>query len=121
MTGVRFWVPGSNGGRMDVDLPAPWKPDAENFRTWRSYSRKPNPISGNRTPSHLPDLTIPETGRWLKVLRLGLLCSAFGWGISFWFTFVPWQDAADQLRAMGAKPLRYDPLSPAGSQGHLAD
>ncbi|MFD0892748.1 hypothetical protein KBB96_15100 [Luteolibacter ambystomatis] len=58
----------------------------------------------------MKDPRIPETPGWLRILRLGLLCSACGWGISFWFTFVPWQNAAEQLRAMGAKPLHYDPL-----------
>ncbi|BCU76945.1 hypothetical protein [Luteolibacter sp. LG18] len=55
-------------------------------------------------------LTIPESRGWLRILRLGLLFSACGWGISFWFTFVPWDEAADQLQGMGARPLRYDPI-----------
>ncbi|MGC4016672.1 MAG: hypothetical protein QM755_19470 [Luteolibacter sp.] len=44
------------------------------------------------------------------MLRLVLLFSACGWGISFWFTFVPWAVAADQLEGMGARLLRYDPI-----------
>lgn len=47
---------------------------------------------------------------WLNILRLGLLLSACGWGISFFFTFAPWQMAADQLWEMGARRMPYDPL-----------
>ncbi|GAA5127026.1 hypothetical protein JIN84_09235 [Luteolibacter yonseiensis] len=47
---------------------------------------------------------------WSNILRLGLLLSACGWGISFFFTFAPWQMAADQLWEMGsAERMPYDP------------
>lgn len=53
---------------------------------------------------------LPTTTGWLRVLRLGLILSACGWGISFGFTFAPWKVAADQLSGMGAGYLHYDPL-----------
>lgn len=43
-------------------------------------------------------------------MRLGLILSACGWGISFFFTFTPWKIATNQLYDMGANPIRYDPL-----------
>lgn len=46
---------------------------------------------------------------WLNILRLGLLLSACGWGISFFFTFAPWQMAADQMWEMGSRRMPYDP------------
>lgn len=44
------------------------------------------------------------------MMRAGLLLSAVGWGISFYFTFVPWDDAAALLMQMGAEPIAYQPL-----------
>lgn len=44
------------------------------------------------------------------MLRLGLLLSSIGWGISFFFTFSPWDEAADQLGLMGAGHIEYQPL-----------
>ena len=53
---------------------------------------------------------LPTAPAWLKILRLGLLLSACGWGISFYFTFSSWETAADQLSDMGAGQIQYDPL-----------
>lgn len=44
------------------------------------------------------------------MLRLGLLLSTVGWGISFYFTFTTWEVATDQLYMMGADPIEYQPL-----------
>lgn len=44
---------------------------------------KPSPIS-----------LIPQTIGRLRVLRLGLLLAAVGWGISFLFTFSSWEAAS---------------------------
>lgn len=52
---------------------------------------------------------IPK-GRWLRMLRLGLLLSSVGWGISFLFTFTSWEFASDQLFLMGADRMDYQPL-----------
>lgn len=52
---------------------------------------------------------IPTTRAWLNVLKLGLLASTCGWGISFFFTFSSWDTAADQLFYMGAHRIHYDP------------
>jgi predicted anti-sigma-YlaC factor YlaD len=60
---------------------------------------KPSPIS-----------LIPQTTGWLRVLRLGLLLAAVGWGISFLFTFSSWEAASDQLYLMGAGTIEYRPL-----------
>jgi len=53
---------------------------------------------------------IPKSRSWLNTLRLGLLVSACGWGISFYFTFSSWDDSANQLYAMGAGQIKYRPL-----------
>ena len=53
---------------------------------------------------------IPTTRGWLNTLRLGLLVSAIGWGISFYFTLASWSVATDQLYRMGAGPIAYHPL-----------
>lgn len=53
---------------------------------------------------------LPTERAWLNILRLGLLLSACGWGISFFFTFAPWEVAARQLYDMGANEIPYDPL-----------
>lgn len=55
-------------------------------------------------------LSLPTTRGWLNTLQLGLLLSSIGWGISFYFTFAPWDSAAGQLYNMGAESIRYDPL-----------
>ena len=44
------------------------------------------------------------------MLRLGLLLSSIGWGISFIFTFSSWDTASDQLYLMGAGRIEYRPL-----------
>lgn len=53
---------------------------------------------------------LPTERVWLNVLKLGLIVSACGWGISFFFTFAPWQAAVNQLYDMGAERIPYDPL-----------
>lgn len=53
---------------------------------------------------------LPTTRGWYRMLRLGLLFSAIGWGISFAFTFASWEASADQLQAMGADRIAYQPL-----------
>lgn len=53
---------------------------------------------------------IPQSKGWLRTLQLGLLLSSAGWGISFWFTFVSWESASDQLYLMGAGRIEYSPL-----------
>ena len=53
---------------------------------------------------------LPTTRGWLNILRLGLLISVIGWGISFFFTFASWADASDQLYVMGAGNIPYRPL-----------
>lgn len=63
-------------------------------------------MSLNAYPSSL----IPKSTGWLRVLRLGLLLSSIGWGISFLFTFTTWDYATDQLYLMGAGYIEYRPL-----------
>lgn len=53
---------------------------------------------------------IPTSPGWLKILRIGLLLSSIGWGISFFFTFASWAAASDQLFLMGAGTIEYNPL-----------
>jgi hypothetical protein len=53
---------------------------------------------------------IPTVKGWLRMLRLGLLLSSIGWGISFIFTFSTWDFASDQLYLMGAGRMEYHPL-----------
>ena len=53
---------------------------------------------------------IPTSRAWLNALRLGLLASTCGWGISFFFTFSTWEVATNQLYEMGANTIPYDPL-----------
>ncbi|MEY3895165.1 MAG: hypothetical protein RLZZ214_684 [Verrucomicrobiota bacterium] len=53
---------------------------------------------------------IPTEKGWLRMLRLGLLLSSIGWGISFIFTFSTWDSASDQLYLMGAGRIDYHPL-----------
>ena len=53
---------------------------------------------------------IPTTRGWFNILRMGLLVSAIGWGISFYFTFASWSAATHQLYGMGAGPISYQPL-----------
>ena len=51
-----------------------------------------------------------ETRPWLTTLRLGLLMSTIGWGISWSFTFASWRAASAQLGVMGATAIPYQPL-----------
>jgi len=53
---------------------------------------------------------LPQARGWLRMLRLGLLLSSAGWGISFVFTFTSWDTASDQLFLMGAERIDYQPL-----------
>jgi hypothetical protein len=53
---------------------------------------------------------IPKSLGWLRVLRLGLLFSSVGWGISFGFTSSSWDTASHQLYLMGADRISYQPL-----------
>jgi len=55
-------------------------------------------------------MTIPTHPSWLNVLRLGLLVSAAGWGISFGFVFQSWDACTIWLYSMGAQPIHYQPL-----------
>ena len=57
---------------------------------------------------------IPTSLGWLRVLRLGLLFSSIGWGISFAFTFSSWNSASYQLYLMGAERIEYQPPSITG-------
>ena len=51
-----------------------------------------------------------EKRPWLSVMRVGLLTSAIGWGISWSFTFASWRAASAQLCLMGANTIPYQPL-----------
>lgn len=53
---------------------------------------------------------LPTKRHWLNILKLGLLLSTCGWGISFFFTFAPWKAATGQLYEMGASHILDDPL-----------
>src|SRR5262245_21909891 len=53
---------------------------------------------------------LPTARSWLLILRLGLIISAFGWSISFYFTFHMWPEAVEWLYGMGAGPIDYQPL-----------
>lgn len=55
-------------------------------------------------------MLLPRAKGWLRMLRLGLLLSSVGWGISFLFTFTSWEFASDQLLLMGAESITYQPL-----------
>jgi hypothetical protein len=50
------------------------------------------------------------TGQLLRILRLGLLLSSIGWGISLIFTFSSWKSVSDQLYGMGAGKIEYRPM-----------
>ena len=51
------------------------------------------------------------TGKYsLNVLRLGLILSTIGWGITLLFTVSTWHSAADYMYAMGAGQVDYNPL-----------
>lgn len=54
---------------------------------------------------------LPTTRAWLNTLQTGLLVSAVGWGISFFFTFTPWDVSVEQLKDMGSGPIPYHPLA----------
>lgn len=49
-----------------------------------------------------PSLLIP--------LKLGLIFSTFGWGISFAFTVQSWEPAVERLMVLGAGPIAYQPM-----------
>ena len=53
---------------------------------------------------------IPTSHLWLNTLRLGLLIGTIGWCVALYFTFAPWNSAADQLYAMGAGQIPYRPM-----------
>lgn len=53
---------------------------------------------------------IPDSSGWLRILRLGLLLSSIGWGISFLFTVSSWESASEHLYLMGADRIEYQPL-----------
>ena len=53
---------------------------------------------------------LPPSRPWLNTLRLGLLTSTIGWGISWSFTFASWRAASAQLYLMGAGTIEYRPL-----------
>ncbi len=58
-----------------------------------------------------PEQPLPPPGTAGRlVLRLGLAVAAFGWGISFAFTFAGWDTAVYHLHAMGARELHYQPM-----------
>jgi hypothetical protein len=46
----------------------------------------------------------------LRLLRLFLGFTAFGWGISAVGVFVSWSEAEKLLEGLGAKPINYDPM-----------
>jgi len=46
----------------------------------------------------------------LRLLRLFLGFTAFGWGISVVGVFVSWPEASKLLQGLGAKPIAYDPM-----------
>jgi hypothetical protein len=54
---------------------------------------------------------IPTKRFWFNTLQVGLLVSAVGWGIALFFTFAPWDKAANQLEDMGSGPIPYHPLA----------
>jgi len=44
----------------------------------------------------------------LRLLRLFLGFTAFGWGVSAIGIFVSWSEAESLLQGLGAKPISYD-------------
>src|ERR1017187_9304027 len=46
----------------------------------------------------------------LRLLRLFLGFTAFGWGVSAIGVFVSWPEASQLLQGLGAKPIAYDPM-----------
>ena len=58
----------------------------------------------------IEDTLIPRSTGLLRLLRLGLLLSCIGWGISFWFMFASWDSVADQFYDMGAGRIAYQPM-----------
>ncbi len=56
------------------------------------------------------DSLIPHCRGLLRLLRLGLLLSSIGWGISFWFAFSSWDSVSDQFYYMGAGRIGYRPM-----------
>lgn len=72
-----------------------------------------NPWSNKSRKNHLKthhDPLIPSSGGLLRLLRLGLLLSCIGWGISFWFAFASWDSVSDQFYYMGAGRMAYQPM-----------
>ena len=53
---------------------------------------------------------IPVTQTGLRTLRLGLLLSSIGWGVSLVFTFSTWDSDSNYLYQMGAGMMKYKPL-----------
>jgi FtsH-binding integral membrane protein len=51
-----------------------------------------------------------DSGKRLFVLRVLLLCAAFGWGISAYGLFAPWDNVARELRGLGAENLPDEPM-----------
>ena len=46
----------------------------------------------------------------LRLLRLFLGFTAFGWGVSAVGVFISWPEAEALLQGLGAKPISYDPM-----------
>lgn len=46
----------------------------------------------------------------LGILRIMLLASAFGWGVSAFAIFLPWDVIVDQLIGLGAREIPNDPM-----------
>ena len=46
----------------------------------------------------------------LKLLQIFLISAAIGWGISIYGVFSSWEQAANQLKGLGAKEITYDPM-----------
>ncbi|MCE5340738.1 MAG: hypothetical protein LLF92_06375 [Planctomycetaceae bacterium] len=46
----------------------------------------------------------------VKLLQVFLFCAAFGWAISIFGIFLPWQSAVFQLKGLGLTELPQDPM-----------
>ena len=53
---------------------------------------------------------IPTSKGPYRLMRIGLLMSAIGWGIALPFTFGSWQAASDYMYTVGAGQVEYRPL-----------
>ena len=60
-------------------------------------------MNDSTAPSRIP------SGLML-LLKAGLILSTIGWGISFVFTILPWDQAIERLYVMGATTIVYQPL-----------